>query len=217
MKYMAQLMTEGYVDVQYQQFSQSTGFAMAMRIAGVLSWPLVVPLACLARVSDTGFRTVSECLAIVPYLLGVILRGEFYRWTLRRCGRNVLVGFGTVFLYRDIEIGDHVLIGMYNTIHHCSFGSYVLTAEGCRFLSGARYHNFDRTDIPMALQGGKLRRIHVSDDCWIGANAIIMSDINTGSVVGAGTVVTAPVGPYTIVAGNPARVVRQRQTATATV
>ena len=70
-----------------------------------------------------------------------------------------MIGFGTVFIYRDIEIGDNVLIGMYNTIHHCDFGSYVLTAEGCRFLSGSRYHHFDRTDVPMALQGGSLNRI----------------------------------------------------------
>jgi virginiamycin A acetyltransferase len=99
---------------------------------------------------------------------------------------------------------------MYNTIHHCDFGSYVVVAEGCRFLSGSRYHNFERTDIPMAVQGGRLRRIRVGNDCWIGANAIVMSDIGSGSVVGAGAVVTAPVQALTIVAGNPARVIRRR-------
>jgi acetyltransferase-like isoleucine patch superfamily enzyme len=140
-----------------------------------------------------------------------VLRYEFYRWTLRRCGENVVIGFGTVFLYRDVAIGDNVLIGMYNTIHHCDFGSYVVVAEGCRFLSGSRYHNFERTDIPMAVQGGRLRRIRVGNDCWVGANAIVMSDIGSGSVVGAGAVVTAPVQALTIVAGNPARVIRRRQ------
>jgi acetyltransferase-like isoleucine patch superfamily enzyme len=205
------IVADGYVEVEYQQFGQSAALQLAMRLAGLLSWPLVVPLALASRASDFVFRTASELLALVPFLFGTIVRYEFYRWALNRCGRNVVIGFGTVLLYRDIEIGDHVLIGMYNTIHHCDFGSYVLTAEGCRFLSGSRYHNFDRTDVPMALQGGKLRRVSVGDDCWIGANAIIMSDIGAGSVVGAGCVVTAPVESYTVVVGNPARAVRRRR------
>jgi acetyltransferase-like isoleucine patch superfamily enzyme len=199
-----------YVDVEYEQFSPSSPLRRAMRLAGYLLWPVVLPLALAGLGSNLVFRTMSEVLALVPYVLGTVKRYEYYRWTLRRCGQNVVIGFGTVFLYRDIEIGDHVLIGMYNTIHHCDFGSYVVVAEGCRFLSGSRYHNFDRTDVPMAVQGGKLRRIRVGDDCWIGANAIVMTDIGTGSIVGAGSVVTAPVETSTVVAGNPARVIRKR-------
>ncbi|NOT57877.1 MAG: acyltransferase [Deltaproteobacteria bacterium] len=198
------------IDVEYEQFAQSPTFRFAFTVAGVLTWPLIVPLALIARASDFVFRTIGEVLAVMPYLLGVILRYEFYRWTLRRCGENVIIGHGTIFLYRDVEIGNHVLIGMYNVIHHCDFGSYVLTAEGCRFLSGARYHNFERTDMPMALQGGKLRRIQIGDDCWIGTNAVVMDDVGVGSIVGAGAIVTAPVEPYTIVVGNPARPVRKR-------
>jgi len=203
--------TADYVDVEYQQFSPSTPLRLGMRLAGYLLWPVVIPVALAAVASEVIFRTLSELLALAPYVLGTVLRYEFYRWTLKRCGHNVVIGFGTVFLYRDIEIGDHVLIGMYSTIHHCDFGSYVVAAEGCRFLSGSRYHNFDRTDVPMAVQGGKVRRVQIGDDCWIGANAIVMSDIATGSVVGAGAVVTAPVEPYTVVAGNPAKVIRRRR------
>jgi acetyltransferase-like isoleucine patch superfamily enzyme len=203
--------TADYVEVEYRQFSRSTRLHRGMRLTGYLLWPLIVPLALAAAASNTIFRTLSELLALVPYLFGVVVRYEFYRWTLRRCGSNVVIGFGTVFLYRDIQIGDHVLIGMYSTVHHCDFGSYVVAAEGCRFLSGARYHNFDRTDVPMALQGGRLRRVRIGDDCWIGANAIVMADVAAGSVVGAGAVVVAPVEPFTIVAGNPARVVRKRR------
>jgi acetyltransferase-like isoleucine patch superfamily enzyme len=199
------------VDVEYEQFAPSTPLRVGMRLAGYLLWPLVLPLALAARASDSVFRCLAELVALAPYGLGTVLRYEFYRWTLRRCGENVVIGFGTVFLYRDVEIGDHVLVGMYSTIHHCDFGSYVVAAEGCRFLSGSRYHNFDRTDVPMAVQGGKLRRVRVGDDCWIGANAIVMRDVGPGSIVGAGAVVTAPVEPYTVVAGNPARIIRRRK------
>lgn len=53
-------------------------------------------------------------------------------------------------------------------------------------------------------------KIVVGDDVWIGAGAIILNGvtIGTGAVIGAGSVVTKDVAPYTIVAGNPARKIR---------
>jgi acetyltransferase-like isoleucine patch superfamily enzyme len=205
------IVADRFVDIEYHQFTQSTALRIAITLTGVLTWPIVLPLALIARLSDFLFVTCSQLLSLIPYLLGTIMRYEYYRFTLRHCGRNVMVGFGTVFLYRDIAIGDHVLIGMYNTVHHCDFGSFVLTAEGCRFLSGPHYHNYDRLDVPMALQGGKLRRIRVADDCWIGANAVVMNDVGKGSVVAAGAVVTDAVEPLTVVGGVPARLLRRRQ------
>ena len=148
---------------------------------------------------------------MLPYLLGVIVRGEFYRFALARCGRNVVIELGTIFIYADVSIGDNVLIGRYNTIHHCDFGSYVLTAEHCAFLSGSKYHRFERTDVPMALQGGQKKRIAIGDDCWIGAHVVVMDDVERGSIVGAGAVVTTRVPELTIVVGNPARPVRARR------
>lgn len=78
---------------------------------------------------------------------------------------------------------------------------------------------FERLEIPQfrpyrypddPAGGGKLKRIYIGDDVWIGANAIIMDDVGNGSVVGAGSVVTLSVEPYSIVAGNPGRVLRSR-------
>ena len=204
------IVSDRYVEVDYHQFTQGPTFRIAARVAGILCWPVVLPLAAVARLSDFIFTTVSEFLSLIPYLFGTIIRYEFYRWTITRCGKNVAVGFGTVFLYRDIEIGDDVLIGSYNTIHYCDFGSYVVIADGCRFLSGSKYHNFERTDVPMALQGGRLRRITIGDDSWIGANAVIMDDVGEGAVVGAGAVLVRPAEAYTVVAGNPAKVIKRR-------
>tara|TARA_R110002020_G_scaffold10961_3_gene41566 strand:- start:6502 stop:6852 length:351 start_codon:yes stop_codon:yes gene_type:complete len=53
----------------------------------------------------------------------------------------------------------------------------------------------------------------IEDDVWIGHNAIILpgaSRIGRGSAIGAGAVVTKDIPPYSIVAGNPGRVIRQR-------
>jgi len=59
------------------------------------------------------------------------------------------------------------------------------------------------------------RRAHpvtIGHDVWIGHGAVILPGrtIGTGAVVGAGSIVTRDVAPYTIVAGNPARVIRRR-------
>jgi acetyltransferase-like isoleucine patch superfamily enzyme len=59
---------------------------------------------------------------------------------------------------------------------------------------------------------GQQIQTNIESDVWIGANAIIKSgvSISVGSVVGAGSVVTKNIQPYTIVAGNPARPIRRR-------
>lgn len=211
MRYSDRIVCDRYTDIDYHQFTQSRSFRIAMAVAGVLTWPIVLPFAALSRLSDFIFVTMSQLFAIVPYVFGTVIRFEFYRFTLRRCGKNVVIGFGTVFVYRDVAIGDNVLIGMYNTIHHVDFGSYVLTAEGCRFLSGACYHNYERLDVPMALQGGKLRRISIADDVWVGANAVVMNDVGQGAIVAAGAVVVDEVEPFSISGGVPARTIKSRK------
>jgi phosphonate metabolism protein (transferase hexapeptide repeat family) len=54
--------------------------------------------------------------------------------------------------------------------------------------------------------------VHIGHDVWIGHGAVVLPgrSVGTGSVVAAGAIVTKDVLPYTIVAGNPARVVRRR-------
>jgi acetyltransferase-like isoleucine patch superfamily enzyme len=210
MKHGERIHADGETEIQYQQFGPGSGLRVALRVLGILTWPLVLPLALLSRLSDFIFLSCSQLLSVVPYALGTSMRYEFYRFSLRRCGTNVMVGFGTVFLYRDVEIGDHVLIGMYNTVHHCDFRSYTLTAEGCRFLSGSHYHHFKTRDVPMAKQGGSLRRISVGPDAWVGSNAVVMANIAEGAIVAAGAVVTKDVESYAIVGGVPAVKLRDR-------
>jgi acetyltransferase-like isoleucine patch superfamily enzyme len=200
----------GYRPVEYLQFGGGPALRLARAVAGALTWPLVLPLALLSRLSDVAFRTASELLAFVPYALGIVVRAEFYRFALRACGRNLVVESGTVFCYRDVSVGDHVLLGRYCVVHECDLGSYVLAGERCTFLSGSRQHGHARLDVPMALQAGQRRRIRVADDCWLGSHAVIMHDVGHGAIVGAGSVVTEAVPARAIVAGNPARVLRMR-------
>jgi len=200
-----------YVRVIYDQFNQSKTLIFFTKLFCYLVLPFIFPLILVSKTSDYLFRTVSELLSITPFLFGTIIREAFYKRTLKSCGDNVSIGFGSVFLYRDISIGDNVLIGLYCTVHHCDIGSDVLISSGCRFLSGSKQHEFKRTDIPMIRQNGWMRKIKIGNDVWIGANAVIMEDIEDGSVIGSGSVVNKRVEKYSIVAGNPVKVIRKRK------
>lgn len=199
-----------YVTTTYEQFRPSRAMRIARTLAGILAWPLALPAALVARTGDMAFRTMSELFAGLPYVLGIIVRAEFYRFALRRCGTNVVIEYGTVFCYRDVSVGSNVLLGRFCVVHHCDIGSYVLAGERCTFLSGSRQHGMDRLDLPMAVQPGAKKRIVVDDDCWIGSHSVIMDDVGSGAVVGAGSVVPSQVPPGAIVAGNPAKLIRKR-------
>jgi acetyltransferase-like isoleucine patch superfamily enzyme len=202
--------TAEYSETRYLQFSAGRPFRWVMAALGVLSWPMTIPMALVSRLSDIVFRTFSELLALLPYFPGVIVRYEFYRFALRRCGRNVLVETGAVFIYRDIRIGNHVLIGRQCIVHDCDIGDYVLIGERCTILSGSRQHRHERLDVPMALQGGQKRRVHIGSDCWLGSHSVVMADVGSGAIVAAGAAVTRPVAPRSIVGGVPAKVLGER-------
>lgn len=112
-------------------------------------------------------------------------------------GNDVRFGPGTmIYVAREVRIGDHCRTGpgvkIYDTDLH------PLDAE-------MRRQNYGT--ITMASTAPVL----IEDDVWIGANAIILKGVtlHRGAVVGAGAVVTDDVPPATVVAGNPARVVRR--------
>lgn len=194
-----------YVPVDYLHVRSGSLFRLAWAVAGILCWPLLVPLSLVSRLSTFAFVSCSELLSGVPLFVGLVLRYEFYRLTLEYCGRNVLFGFGTILNDRRIRIGDNVLIGRYNVIHHCDFGDYSMTGEHSVFLSGSRQHNFDRADVPIYLQGGHRKHIVVGSDVWVGAHCVVADDVGSGSIVTAGSTVVRPVPSCAVAIGNPAR------------
>ncbi|KAF2270257.1 maltose O-acetyltransferas-like protein [Lojkania enalia] len=114
-----------------------------------------------------------------------------------RLGQNVFINFNAVFL-------DTCLI---------SIGSRTLVGPNVSFFSGT--HPLDPV-IRQGTRGPELgKEIHIGEDCWIGGNAIILPGvtIGRGGVVGAGSVVTKDVPDFTVVVGNPAKVVRKVETA----
>jgi acetyltransferase-like isoleucine patch superfamily enzyme len=200
-----------YTEIRYRAFDRTRLQNILFSLTGWISLPVVLPMVWLVKLGpDVLFRTFSELLSLIPTFIGYRPRYEFYRRVLTRCGEDVLIAFGAVFYYRQIRIGNRVLIQRNVAVHHCDIGDDVMVAEGTVLLSGSKYHGFSRTDIPMTMQPGLLKRIRLGSDVFVGAQCVVMEDVETGSVVAAGTVVTKPVESYTVVAGNPARLVRRR-------
>jgi acetyltransferase-like isoleucine patch superfamily enzyme len=113
-----------------------------------------------------------------------------------------------------VEIGDYCSVNA-NTILYGSgglrIGNYVRIAAHTVIV--ASMHLFDQVDIPIKRQGVDAQGITIEDDVWIGAGVRILDglQIRTGAIIGAGSVVTKNVDPYDIVAGVPARIIRNRR------
>ncbi|MCC6442033.1 MAG: acyltransferase [Armatimonadetes bacterium] len=180
-------------------------------VENLLYTAIVMPLLLLYRIKCIRYEDISACISLVPFGVGLLIRRRFYRKTLRLCGRNVLIGFGAVLTYPDITLGDNVLINKYCVLGHVDIGDDVLIGSHACILSGGHQHGAARLDIPIREQPGQVERTAVGRDVWIGAHSVVMRDIGEKSVIGAGSVVTRPVPPYTVAAGNPARTLRHRE------
>lgn len=112
----------------------------------------------------------------------------------------------------DVIIGDYTRVGLHNTIiGPVRIGNNVNLAQGITVT--ALNHNFDDTTKRIDQQGVTTKAVTINDDVWIGANAVVLPGVTIGthSVVAAGAVVSKDVPPYTIVAGVPAKVIKQLQ------
>ena len=157
-----------------------------------------------------AFTSVSQYLAIFPGSFGIYLRAAFYHQALKACDNNCNIEFLTTFVTPDTCIGKNVYIGSQCNISLANIGDDCLFGTGIMVTSGQNQHAFTSRDIPIRLQGGSMQLITIGRDCWIGNGAIIMADVGDGCVVAAGSVVTKPVPPFSIVAGVPAKVIGSR-------
>ncbi len=136
--------------------------------------------------------------------------------------RNISFGRGTVVKpfaviqtqTGKISIGINCAVSSFDHIstgtHDVVIGDNVRLAPSVTLLGGSR--NFERRDTLIVDQGSSNTGLVIGDDVLIGANVVVLPGchIGQGAVVGAGSVVSTEVAPYTIVAGVPARVVGQR-------
>jgi len=124
----------------------------------------------------------------------------------------------------NITLGEYCYVGNYSKIW-----SAKSVAVGDRVLISDNVHIFDNLTHPLnpklrhmqykeIITSGHPKNINLSErpviiqnDVWIACMSVILPGvtIGEGAIVGAGSVVTKDVSPYTIVAGNPARIIRE--------
>ena len=182
-------------------------------IAAVLITPLYLTYIVFGFRSnrDSLFWSYSQFLSLFPGIWATYLRVGFYRMSLTKCHKNCSILFGTIFAQVDTEIGEGVYIGPNCNIGSCRIEDYCTLGSNVHIMSGKNQHYFDALDIPVKDQGGRFEKVTIGEDTWIGNGALIMANVGKKCVIGAGSVVVADVESYSVVAGNPARVIKKRR------
>ena len=114
----------------------------------------------------------------------------------------------------SLKIGDNVGIN-----HYCFIGVRGNVTIGNNVIFGPRVnvfsenHNFDKLDIPIKHQGVTKEDTIIGNDVWIGANVSIMPGVRIGNgcVIAAGSVITKDVPNFSVAAGVPAKIIKNRK------
>ncbi|SEA01891.1 transferase hexapeptide (six repeat-containing protein) [Pseudobutyrivibrio sp. ACV-2] len=143
--------------------------------------------------------------------------GQLYSGTLREYTEKnyrVSVGmytYGSCFEKR-FNLGGQAEIGRYCSVaadvHYLAANHPIDFITTSAIFFNKRFSHFEVKDV-------ERHKLTVGNDVWIGSRVIITSScskIGNGAIIGAGSVVTHDVEPYTIVAGNPAKLIRKRFT-----
>ena len=177
---------------------------------------------------------LSAILLVISIVFSKILikiKTLLIRFNLNNCGNNVTIMNGVSYRYpKHIEIGNNVIIGK-NTELSCEDipSKYLLIENGasigndCKIdfsggvtikteahiahnvLISTHDHGYNYKDAPVG------KPLIVKENAFIGSNSIILHNVNVigeSAVIGTGAVVTKDVPDFTIVAGNPARIIK---------
>ncbi len=147
-------------------------------------------------------------------LMPPFIRSFGFRLMLGRVGKHSFFDYGLYFKFPWlVEIGSNVSINRgaqffpgYKEKNRIILGDQVYVAPNvCFYASG-----HDVQDLTQIIGGD----ITIGDNVWIGANAIILPGVNIGSncVIGAGSIVTHNIPENSVAAGNPARVIKAKET-----
>ncbi|HRH65251.1 MAG TPA: acyltransferase [Bacteroidia bacterium] len=145
---------------------------------------------------------------------GCVLSGKFVLETEEstiQIGENTFLGGGLFISLRKIEIGSDVMF---------SWGCTVIDNDAHSLISSERQK--DVSSWKKSLEAGSAglykswdgisnSPVEIGDKCWVGFNSIILKGVRLeeGVVVGAGSVVTRSFPRYSVIAGNPARKIKE--------
>ncbi len=155
-----------------------------------------------------------EAVSMIRKLLrSLLLRLQTtFLYRFRRVGRDCRLD-KSLFVYPGkVSLGDRVYLGRYCYLDgDITIGDCTMLASSVAVVGGD--HAFDKPGILMIDSGREhWKPTRIGRDCWLGHGAVILNGITIGdgAIVAAGSVVVRDVPPNSIVAGNPARMIRSR-------
>lgn len=155
----------------------------------------------------------------IPGLFGSMLRSNFISNRANYCGDNLKIYAGARFRsIEGINIGNNVEIGNDSYIQGLggvSLGNNVMIAPGVKIWSAN--HNVWEKEEDINSQGITTKPVKIGNDVFIGANSFILPGVNLpeGCIVTAGSVVGIKAyKPYSLISGNPARIIGNRDSNT---
>ena len=165
--------------------------------------------------TDKLFFFIQALLRYFPYQLGLYLRQKIYPYFFNSFGKNVRIYDSVVIKYpSQITLGNDCTINQFCYIvgkGGLTIGNDVMVGAGSKMTTTS--HDFERTDIPMRLQGISCKPIAIEEDVWIGFNVVILggSVIKKGSIVATGCVVNGIEFPiFAVIGGTPAKQLKSR-------
>lgn len=149
---------------------------------------------------------------------GKIFLNQYWRYPLvKRYGKKIQLNAPIWVDPRFVELDDFVRIQPNVTLITCEaklvVKKYSAIAAGCLIVPGAHIPTVGLPQYLSILHINDVQRdITINEDCWIGAEAALLSkcNIGRGAVVGACSVVTKDIPPYAVVAGVPAKIIATR-------
>lgn len=146
-------------------------------------------------------------------LKGIAIRYALIKTIAKGCGDNVSIHPGCYILSAEnLMLGNNVSIHpmcYIDATGEIEIGNDVSIAHATTIMSTS--HSFSDVNIPIKDQEVIREKVVIEDNVWLGSKATILcgNTVKTGSVVGASAVVTKDVESYTVVAGVPAKVIKE--------
>ena len=166
---------------------------------------------CLDPELDTERTQVKTILRRYNQSVDIPERQQILKDLFGHYGQNSLIEspFHCVYGY-NIHIGDHVFLNFLCAIldtNEVRIGNHVMIGPTVQIYTAA--HHLKAKERNQGLEVAK--PVTIEDNVWIGGGAILLPGVKIGlnAVVGAGAVVSRDVPPNTVVAGNPARVIKK--------
>ena len=179
---------------------------------------------------------IEVLIRFMPGRIGSIARRAWYSCRFQRSDK-IHIGVGCEFITPNsisfegsvsiggnafftaeggfIVVGNNTAFNM-NVHINASVGGEIRIGESCligpNVVMRTAGHRYDDPNLLIRQQGHFIGDIHIEDDVWIGANAVILGGVHigTGAVIGAGAVVAKDVPSRAIAVGVPARVIKYR-------